>query len=95
MAQEKPGQTLQATALVHEARLRLVGADEQEQVVETLGIHSAPPNATGPEPKHGCFGGHPVPGRDRCVITGNRSCSRLAIGLLRENSTLQSFQTGS
>jgi RNA polymerase sigma factor (TIGR02999 family) len=28
MAQEKPGQTLQATALVHEAWLRLVGAEE-------------------------------------------------------------------
>src|SRR4029077_8478720 len=28
MAQEKPGQTLQATALVHEAYLRLVGADD-------------------------------------------------------------------
>lgn len=30
MAQEKPGQTLQATALVHEAWLRLVGAEEQQ-----------------------------------------------------------------
>ena len=28
MAQEKPGQTLQATALVHEAWLRLAGADD-------------------------------------------------------------------
>src|SRR5436309_2460572 len=27
LAQEKPGQTLQATALVHEAYVRLVGAD--------------------------------------------------------------------
>ena len=27
LAQEKPGQTLQATALVHEAYLRLVGAE--------------------------------------------------------------------
>ena len=30
MAQEKPGQTLQATALVHEAWLRLVGSDQQQ-----------------------------------------------------------------
>jgi RNA polymerase sigma factor (TIGR02999 family) len=30
MAQEKPGQTLDATALVHEAYLRLVGAGESE-----------------------------------------------------------------
>ena len=29
LAQEKPGQTLQATALVHEAYLRLVGQDEE------------------------------------------------------------------
>ena len=29
LAQEKPGQTLQATALVHEAYLRLVGTSEQ------------------------------------------------------------------
>jgi RNA polymerase sigma factor (TIGR02999 family) len=31
MAQEKPGQTLQATALVHEAYLRIVGVDEDQQ----------------------------------------------------------------
>jgi RNA polymerase sigma factor (TIGR02999 family) len=30
LAQEKPGQTLQATALVHEAYLRLVGADAKQ-----------------------------------------------------------------
>jgi RNA polymerase sigma factor (TIGR02999 family) len=30
MAQEKPGQTLQATALVHEAWLRLAGSDKQQ-----------------------------------------------------------------
>src|SRR5262245_41495110 len=31
LAQEKPGQTLQATALVHEAYMRLVGGDENQQ----------------------------------------------------------------
>ena len=30
MAQEKSGQTLQATALVHEAWLRLAGSDQQQ-----------------------------------------------------------------
>jgi RNA polymerase sigma factor (TIGR02999 family) len=30
LAQEKPGQTLQATALVHEAYLRLVGSDQAQ-----------------------------------------------------------------
>src|SRR5207248_10249922 len=31
MAQEKPGQTLQATALVHEAYVRLIGAEQGQQ----------------------------------------------------------------
>jgi RNA polymerase sigma factor (TIGR02999 family) len=31
LAQEKPGQTLQATALVHEAYLRLVGTDQAQR----------------------------------------------------------------
>src|SRR6476659_9153332 len=31
LAQEKPGQTLQATALVHEAYVRLVGADQSKE----------------------------------------------------------------
>ena len=31
LAQEKPGQTLQATALVHEAYLRLVGAQKVQR----------------------------------------------------------------
>ena len=37
LAQEKPGQTLQATALVHEAYLRLVGGGEGEQSWDTRG----------------------------------------------------------
>src|SRR5512145_1547434 len=31
LAHEKPGQTLQATALVHEAYVRLVGVDQEQQ----------------------------------------------------------------
>src|SRR5437763_8639150 len=30
LAQEKPGQTLQATALVHDAYIRLVGAEQKQ-----------------------------------------------------------------
>lgn len=37
LAQEKPGQTLQATALVHEAYLRLVGVDGQQQSWDNRG----------------------------------------------------------
>ena len=42
LAQEKPGQTLQATALVHEAYLRLVDADEA-RTGTAAGISSPPP----------------------------------------------------
>lgn len=37
LAQEKPGQTLQATALVHEAYVRLVGRDEQGKFWDNRG----------------------------------------------------------
>ena len=37
LAQEQPGQTLQATALVHEAYLRLVGCDQHDQVWDNRG----------------------------------------------------------
>lgn len=37
LAQEKPGQTLQATALVHEAYLRLVGGGERDQSWDNRG----------------------------------------------------------
>jgi len=37
LAQEKPGQTMQATALVHEAYLRLVGKDEKHASWENRG----------------------------------------------------------
>jgi RNA polymerase sigma factor (sigma-70 family) len=42
LAHEKPGQTLQATALVHEAYLRLVGGAERERVREGDGEANSP-----------------------------------------------------
>jgi RNA polymerase sigma factor (sigma-70 family) len=39
MAHEKPGQTLQATALVHEAYLRLVGKDEGGRMKDEEAAH--------------------------------------------------------
>ena len=41
MAEEKPGQTLQATALVHEAYVRLVGGSGRRP--GTTGATSSPP----------------------------------------------------
>ena len=43
LAQEKPGQTLQATALVHEAYLRLVGVDGNSRSTGTAAATSSPP----------------------------------------------------
>ena len=45
LAREKPGQTLQATALVHEAYLRLVGGDDQRR-----GTAAATSSARRPRP---------------------------------------------
>ena len=36
LSQEKPGQTLQATALVHEAYVRLVGSETQRTMAQIL-----------------------------------------------------------
>ena len=43
LAQEKPGQTLQATALVHEAYLRLVGGDQDPGLERPRATSSPPP----------------------------------------------------
>jgi RNA polymerase sigma factor (sigma-70 family) len=42
LAQEKPGQTLQATALVHEAYLRLVGGGERSEIRSRKSAGQAP-----------------------------------------------------
>jgi hypothetical protein len=50
LAQEKPGQTLQATALVHEAYVRLVGGQEsgaRSQESEGGHPHPGPPRGRG------------------------------------------------
>src|SRR6185437_8497582 len=41
LAQEKPGQTLDATALVHEAYLRLVGADDPPRYTDRIHFYAA------------------------------------------------------
>ena len=38
LANEKPGQTLQATALVHEAYLKLVGSETRPVVIDKLAM---------------------------------------------------------
>src|SRR5258707_12291962 len=45
LAQEKPGQTIQATALVHGAYLRLVGGDHAQQWNNRRPYFAAPPRA--------------------------------------------------
>ena len=43
LAHERPGQTLQATALVHEAYVRLVGSGEPPRLGRAPAISSPPP----------------------------------------------------
>src|SRR3954451_9594611 len=45
LAQEKPGQTLGATALVHEAYLRLVGAGDQTRWHDRVHLYAAASDA--------------------------------------------------
>ena len=61
LAQEKPGQTLQATALVHEAYLRLVGGDAEHRLEQ-------------PRPflRRGRRGHAPHPGRERPAEAGGK-----------------------
>src|SRR5881409_3731984 len=50
LAQEKPGQTLQATALVHEAYLRLVGGARSEVRGQKSESESESPNSDSRSP---------------------------------------------
>ena len=42
MTNERPGQTLQPTALVHEAYLRLVSSNQEQIIVSKIPIHRSP-----------------------------------------------------
>lgn len=55
LAQEKPGQTLQATALVHEAYLRLVASPDEANSTASLGCVTG---ETGEKPRHWNSRGH-------------------------------------
>jgi DNA-directed RNA polymerase specialized sigma24 family protein len=50
LAHEKPGQTLQATALVHEAYLRLVGGGTRDSGLGSRNENSAGAPSPGPQP---------------------------------------------
>ena len=82
LAQEKPGQTLQATALVHEAYLRLVGAD---QIGHGSQFGTQRPRVAGDDSPDGApeCGGL---GRENSVNAGHSRCSserRLTAGSMR------------
>ena len=72
LSHEKPGQTLQATALVHEAYIRLVGTSVP--IHRTVATSSPPQRRDAPDPGRGR-------GRSRrdeaagCRDTGYRTCS--------------------
>jgi RNA polymerase sigma factor (sigma-70 family) len=56
LAHEKPGQTLQATALVHEAYLRLVSSGDRDSMLGTEGARcERSPQGPNPEPRAPSF----------------------------------------
>jgi RNA polymerase sigma factor (sigma-70 family) len=56
LAQEKPGQTLQATALVHEAYLRLVSSGDRDSMLGAEGARcERSPQGPNPEPRAPSF----------------------------------------
>ena len=74
LAQEKPGQTLQATALVHEAYLRLVGADQAAATGTAAATSSPPP----PRPCGGSSSRTPAASASRKHGGGRRAGSSQA-----------------
>jgi RNA polymerase sigma factor (sigma-70 family) len=58
LAHEKPGQTLQATALVHEAYLRLVGTQEPEATNQLSSDSDLPSDSQAPAPVSFSSRGH-------------------------------------
>jgi RNA polymerase sigma factor (TIGR02999 family) len=76
LAQEKPGQTLQATALVHEAYVRLVG--------------DAPPDGGGAWNSRGHFFGAAAEAMRRILVESARRKNRLKHGRERRRVDLES-----
>jgi RNA polymerase sigma factor (sigma-70 family) len=88
LSQEKPGQTLQATALVHEAYLRLVGSDrraEPELPLDTA-LESRPAGAT--YSSRGHFFAAAATAMRRILIENARRKSRLKHGGLLQRVEL-------
>lgn len=84
LAQEKPGQTLQATALVHEAYLRLVGNQEPgisgQKPAESGLAPDSPPHAPGTWNSRGHFFAAAAEAMRRILIENARRKSRLQHG---------------
>ena len=69
LAHEKPGQTLQATALVHEAYLRLVGPAD-ETVAEPRPFLRGRGRGDAPDPRRECPPQEPIEARGRTPACG-------------------------
>jgi RNA polymerase sigma factor (sigma-70 family) len=96
LAQEEPGQTLQATALVHEAYLRLVGSEvarNQEPVAtEGSGVSGHRPLATGHWNSRGHFFGAAAEAMRRILVERARRQSRLKHGGDRQRHDIESVE---
>ena len=93
LAQEKPGQTLQATALVHEAYLRLVG-HQGDRRQETGDRTSSVPCSLSPVSfsSRGHFFAAAAEAMRRILINGARDKQRLKRGGVRTRIDLDSIE---
>ena len=96
IAHEKPGQTLQATALVHEAYLRLVGNDEGRRMKDGEAVHPSSfiphPSAVPAFSSRGHFFAAAAEAMRRILINRARDKQRLKRGGQRRRVDLDSIE---
>jgi len=90
LAQEKPGQTLQATALVHEAYLRLVGSAGPAEPVVQVDSEARSRRAGGTYASRGHFFGAAAEAMRRILVEQARHRGRLKRGGHRQRVDLDS-----
>jgi RNA polymerase sigma factor (sigma-70 family) len=95
LAQEKPGQTLQATALVHEAYLRLVGRAAPAEPESEHGANATPRQVGGTYDSRGHFFAAAAEAMRRILVESARrkSCGKLGGKLARYDADPDTFAT--
>jgi RNA polymerase sigma factor (sigma-70 family) len=92
LGHERPGQTLQATALVHEAYLRLVGSDRRAEPGTANGDSTGPAEAVGTYSSRGHFFAAAAEAMRRILVESARRKKRLKRGGDLEREPLEEDQ---